>query len=102
MIALERLPEPGILTRNGEKWLQPFLERSSQQPDSRQYGNWEIRNALRVMSFHKCFYCERKLTEENRPFTQAEKEAIMSFGQADHEFSLMFWSYLALTVAGME
>ena len=39
---------------------------------------------------------------EGRPFTQEEKEAIVSFGQADHEFSLMFRSYLALVVPGME
>ena len=38
----------------------------------------------------------------NRPFTQAEREAIASFGQADHEFSLMFQTYLAFAVSGME
>jgi hypothetical protein len=32
---------------------------------------------------------------EGRQLNQAEKEAIASFGQADHEFSLMFRTYLA-------
>ena len=32
---------------------------------------------------------------EGRQLNEAEKEAIASFGQADHEFSLMFRTYLA-------
>ncbi len=67
MIALQRLVEPAVLTENGEKWLERFLElrknSPGQRPDSRQYGHREIRNTLRAMSFGKCFYCERKLSE---------------------------------------
>lgn len=65
MISLQRLAEPDILTKNGETWLQRFLERSNPRPDSRQYGHREIRDMLRAMSFHKCFYCERKLSESD-------------------------------------
>jgi len=67
VIALQRLAEPAVLAENGEKWLERFLEQREntpgQRPDSRQYGHREIRNTLRAMSFHKCFYCERKLSE---------------------------------------
>ena len=220
MIALQRLAEPAVLAENGRRWLERFLQQGEntpgQRPDSRQYGHREIRNTLRAMSFHKCFYCERKLSagedeidhylevaevselafvwvnlylccrdcnrrklsnlsvpvtacldpcnpsidptehltfsdeiirpksgslrgvqtirkyqldrdqlnylrlkqlqrferfvrelyairiREGRRLTEQEKEAIASFGQADHEFSLMFRSYLALVVSGME
>lgn len=67
MIALQRLAKPAVLAENGEKWLERFLAQREnnpgQRPDSRQYGHREIRNALRAMSFRKCFYCERKLSE---------------------------------------
>ena len=67
MIALARLPEPDVLIKNGERWLARFLERREQnpgeRPPSRQYGHRNIKDTLRAMSFHKCFYCERKLSE---------------------------------------
>lgn len=67
MIALQRLPQPAVLAANGERWLERYLgqraENPRQRPDARQYGHPEIRNALRAMSFHKCFYCERTLSE---------------------------------------
>ena len=65
MISITRLPEPARLTKNKEKWRAAFLEKRKNKPgsrpNSRQYGHPEIRKALRAMSFHKCFYCERKL-----------------------------------------
>lgn len=67
MIALQRLAEPAALAENGGKWLDRFLEQRKntpgQRPDSRQYGHREVRNVLRAMSFGKCFYCERRLSE---------------------------------------
>ncbi len=67
MILLKCLPEPFILAKNRERWLQAYLEKVKVDPQSRphpsQYGHLEIRNTLRSSSFHKCFYCERKLNE---------------------------------------
>ncbi len=67
MISMTRLPEPAILRQKKEKWLAAYLRKLEKnlgkRPDSRQYGHKEIRDTLRAMSFHKCFYCERKLSE---------------------------------------
>jgi len=63
VIALNRLPEPDVLAMKGEKWLERFLNNPGRVPNSRQYGHQDIKNTLRAMSFHKCFYCERKLSE---------------------------------------
>jgi uncharacterized protein (TIGR02646 family) len=67
VIALQRLAEPAVLAENGEAWQERFLEKlkgsPGQRPDPRQYGHREIRNTLRAVSFQKCFYCERKLSE---------------------------------------
>lgn len=67
MIVLPRLPEPLILIQNREQWLQAYLEQRNQEPRKRpsakQYGHREIRSTLRAMSFHKCFYWERRLGE---------------------------------------
>ena len=67
MITLSRLPEPPLLEKKKDEWLRKFLEmrqaNSAARPQSSQYGHAEIKNVLRAMSFHKCFYCERKLGE---------------------------------------
>ncbi len=67
MISITRLPEPTILDRKKEKWLAAYLRKRETNPQSRpfssQYGHQEIRETLAAMSFHKCFYCERKLVE---------------------------------------
>lgn len=67
MIALTRLPEPAILSENKTKWLDTFrralMVNSKTRPNPRQYGHSDIRDTLRAMSFHKCFYCECKLGE---------------------------------------
>jgi AAA domain/HNH endonuclease len=59
--------EPEILSRNKVQWTARFLERRGQdatrRPESSQYAHDEVVAALRAMSFHKCFYCERRLGE---------------------------------------
>lgn len=68
MIRLNRSPEPPLLTEKKQEWLSRFLAarqaNPTVRPQSNQYGHAEIKNALRAMSFHKCFYCERKLSEQ--------------------------------------
>ncbi len=67
MILITRLPEPAILAEKKDTWLQSYLKKRAkkpnQRPPSNQYGHREIRETLESMSFHKCFYCERKLIE---------------------------------------
>jgi len=67
VISIARLLDPEILKKNKEKWLAAYLRKQEknprQSPDPRQYGHKNIRDTLRAMSFHKCFYCERKLIE---------------------------------------
>lgn len=58
---VERLPEPEILTARKQQWTQQFLASGKKRPDHSKYGNVSIRGTLDTMSFHKCFYCERKL-----------------------------------------
>ena len=68
MIVISRLPEPPILASNKEMWLQVYLERRTAsprlRPNASQYGHHDIRSALHAMSFNKCFYCERRLREQ--------------------------------------
>lgn len=67
MILITRVPEPAILADKKDIWLQSYLQKRAknpgQRPSSSQYGHQEIREILESMSFHKCFYCERKLTD---------------------------------------
>lgn len=65
MILIKRLAEPEILRDKKEQWLEKFQEKLDPRPPSRQYGHAKIRDVLREMSFHKCFYCESKLSKEN-------------------------------------
>jgi uncharacterized protein (TIGR02646 family) len=58
---LTRLPVPKILVDKKEEWTQKFLKGNSPRPDNSKYAHDEIRSTLNAMSFHKCFYCERKL-----------------------------------------
>ncbi|MEM7118858.1 MAG: HNH endonuclease [Chloroflexota bacterium] len=55
------------MTKNKAKWLAAYLKRHQINPKSRpyssQYSHTEIRESLAAMSFGKCFYCERKLTD---------------------------------------
>ena len=69
MIRLRRLPEPQVLCKNKDKWQKTYLaERAAdpaKRPSSRQYAHRDIVDALRGMSFHKCFYCEQS-TKDSR------------------------------------
>ena len=68
MIRLYRSPEPALLTEKKDGWVNKFLiarqTNPALRPQNSQYGHAEIKNALRAISFHKCFYCERKLSEQ--------------------------------------
>lgn len=61
MIHINRLPKPDILVRKEKEWTEKFLASDNKRPDNSKYGHKEIRVQLNSMSFHKCFYCERKL-----------------------------------------
>ncbi|OQX80987.1 MAG: hypothetical protein B6D64_02470 [Bacteroidetes bacterium 4484_276] len=61
MIHINRLPKPDILTRKEKEWTEKFLASDKKRPDNSKYGHKEIRTQLNSMSYHKCFYCERKL-----------------------------------------
>lgn len=67
MITISRLPEPAVLAQNRTKWLDAYRKelvgKPKTRPNPRQYGHEDIRITLRSMSFHKCFYCERQLSE---------------------------------------
>lgn len=59
---LEKLPKPGILERKASEWTDSFLAQpDKKRPDNSKYAHKDIREQLHSMSFHKCFYCERKL-----------------------------------------
>ncbi len=60
---IKRLPKPDILTRKENVWRDNFLQSNKARPHNSQYAHQEIRSALNSMSFHKCFYCERKLKD---------------------------------------
>ena len=63
MRGLTRLPVPQILLEKGDNWLQNFLESGKSRPDSSKYAHETVKAQLKSMSFHKCFYCESKLTD---------------------------------------
>ena len=63
---IERLSEPEILKKNKEKWTEKFINSGKARPPNSQYGHFEIREKLDTMSFHKCFYCEKKLKGERK------------------------------------
>ncbi len=62
MIHIDRLPKPDILVRKEIEWTKKFINSGKKRPDNSKYGHPEIRKHLNSMSYHKCFYCERKLT----------------------------------------
>jgi hypothetical protein len=57
-----RLAEPGVLVKNAAGWIAAHLQRPSERPPHRRYGHEDVRIALRAMSFHKCFYCEQRVS----------------------------------------
>jgi uncharacterized protein (TIGR02646 family) len=69
MIYVARLPSPDILVKKAADWKTQFLtERianpTKDRPDHSKYAHPEIKDYLARMSFHKCFYCERRLKEK--------------------------------------
>lgn len=70
MVPLVRGPAPTVLANTATAWTQQHLaERMkypNKRPDSKRYGHIEVRVELRAMSHHKCFYCERRLSESEQ------------------------------------
>lgn len=60
---INRLPKPDILVQREDTWREKFLKSKNVRPNNKQYAYPEIRSTLNTMSFHKCFYCERKLKD---------------------------------------
>ena len=58
---IDRLAEPGILTKKKAQWLADFLVSGKNRPDSSKYGHKDILAALNNMSYNKCFYSEERL-----------------------------------------
>ena len=58
---LQRLAKPSILEEKEEIWRKNFVDSSKKRPDNSKYAHAQIRDTLNSMSFHKCFYCERRL-----------------------------------------
>ncbi len=58
---IKRLPKPSILEEKEEAWRNSFVSSDKKRPDNSKYAHTQIRDTLNSMSFHKCFYCERKL-----------------------------------------
>lgn len=54
---------PGVIQRNAAAWLAAHMKKPTARPPARQYGHKDVRIALRAMSFHKCFYCEQRVTD---------------------------------------
>ena len=62
MIHLERLNKPSILVQKEQQWKDDYFNSpDKKRPDSSKYAHNEILEQLTSISFHKCFYCERKL-----------------------------------------
>ncbi|HZF56093.1 MAG TPA: HNH endonuclease [Polyangiaceae bacterium] len=63
MIPVKRLPEPGVLAKNKDRWCAAFLEQRAKDPEkrpsSKQYAHPDVVSTLEAMSYHKCFYCEQ-------------------------------------------
>ncbi len=63
MIHLDRLSKPDILEAKQKEWTDKFIASGKSRPDFSKYGHSEISETLRSISFNKCYYCERKLTD---------------------------------------
>jgi len=94
MIQIERAPEPEILAKRKELWLNKFLDKRDKKPGERptpsQYGHEQVRSALRGMSHEKCFYCERKLS-------RSEQKVEHFLDIADHPEKSFTWTNLYLS-----
>ncbi len=68
MRCIHRLPKPNILEKNATQWTADFLKvraiNPQQRPTGSKYAHAEIKDYLARMGAHKCFYCERALSEK--------------------------------------
>lgn len=73
MTPLKRCIEPAILKQNSAAWTAEYIEdvrkaeaagRRAPRPSSSRYGHGEIRDALRAISAGKCFFCEKRLGDD--------------------------------------
>lgn len=67
MIKLRKKEKPHILLKNEEKWLTELMEyvdagEKVPQNIERRYAHSEIKETLIEETFHKCAYCESKIT----------------------------------------
>jgi uncharacterized protein (TIGR02646 family) len=94
MVPLVRGPAPAILEEKAAAWTAKYLaERTAdphKKPDPRCYGHPRVRVELRRMSGHKCFYCERILTER-------EQEVDHHIEVAERPEEAFAWSNLYLS-----
>lgn len=97
MRTLQRFGKPQVLIEKEKEWLDAHLRKVEQEPSTRpsskQYGHPEIRRALQAMSFNKCFYCERKLSER-------EQEIDHYIDAADRPDLVFNWQNLYLSCEG--
>lgn len=95
MMLLKRPAPPPVLVRNSSKWTKVYQERlktsSTLHPDSKKYAHKEVVASLERMSFHKCFYCEKKLKDGVRHQVEHYRDV------ADRPDLSFEWSNLYLT-----
>ena len=60
---IERIAKPKILEQKADTWRDAFVASDRKRPDNNKYAHRQVRDSLNAMSFHKCFYCERKLKD---------------------------------------
>ena len=61
---IDKGSEPEYLTEHKEQWLRTFIESGKPRPDSKKYAHQHIVDALKNVSYCKCFYCECSLSTE--------------------------------------
>jgi hypothetical protein len=62
---INRLSKPAILEEKEQEWTAKFLASGEKRPDNSKYGNPKIKSLLFTMSYNKCYYCEKKLTDDS-------------------------------------
>ena len=60
---IERIAKPEILERKADTWQDAFVGSDKKRRITTKYAHRQVRESLNTMSFHKCFYCERKLKD---------------------------------------
>jgi uncharacterized protein (TIGR02646 family) len=97
MVSLKRGEPPRILREKATEWGQRYLAEYSGEkrprPRSDRYGHPEVLTELRRMSHGKCFYCERKLSEE--------EDEVDHYVEVEERRDLAFtWTNLYLSCEG--